>query len=74
MSKMSELYTACMLKGVDPSTVPQEELDTLYKLYSFFNHNVEHAVEAFIDGYTAEELKSKGNYPPYWIYLIWVKK
>jgi len=73
MSKMKELYTACMLNGVDPTTVVESELNIIADLWKYFN-NVEHAVEAYVEGYTAEELLSKGDFQPYWVYLIWVKK
>lgn len=73
MSRMSELYTALILNGVNPNTTDEEHLNTIYELYKYF-HNIDYAVEAFKEGYTAEQLKKKGNYPPYWVYLIWVKK
>ena len=72
MSKMKEVYTACILHGVDPETVNDEDLAVIADLWAFFN-DIEHAVEAYKQGYTASELYSKGSYPPYWIYLLWVK-
>jgi hypothetical protein len=73
MSKMNELYTACMLHGINPQLEEPIDLENLYFLYDYFRNPV-HAVEAYEQGYTAEDLKAKGNYPPYWVYLIWVKQ
>lgn len=56
-------------------TIPddmKQALDIIKDLYYYFNQNLEHALEAFLEGYTAEELKSKGNFDPYIVYLIWV--
>lgn len=74
MSKMGEIYTACILHGINPEATTKKDINKLYGLYDFFEHNIDYAIEAYKQGYTAKQLKAKGNYPPYWIYLIWVKQ
>ena len=74
MSKMSEIYTACIMAGINPETTTKKQINQVYDLYEYFEHNIDYAIEAYKLNYTAQKLKSFGNYPPYWVYLLWVKK
>lgn len=50
-----------------------EAVRDIKDLYLYFN-NINYALEAFTEGYTATELKNKGNFDPYIVYLLWVSK
>ena len=70
---MSQLYQSCLEHGINPMMVDEYDMNIISNLWLYF-HDIDQAVEAFKEGYTAEELKNKGPYPPYWVYLLWVKK
>lgn len=72
MGYLKQIYAACIENNIDPATVQDAELDKVNALWLYFR-NIDYAVEAYKAGYTADELRSKGNYPPYWVYLLWVK-
>ena len=47
-------------------------LDIIKGLYDYFG-DLDKAVEAFLEGYTVEQLKAFGDFNPQLVYLIWVK-
>ena len=48
-------------------------LDIIKGLYDYFDNDLEKAIEAFLEGYTVDQLKAFGDFDPQLVYLIWVK-